>query len=86
MTAAGLDTWEAYRRRMLDETSRFIEWGLRHPDEVIDIPVKPVEAGGFPRAVSEWFWSTALSVDADGLVARWRSRLASISRILPSRN
>ena len=86
MTAARADTWQAYRQRMLAETSRFIEWGLRHPEEVIDIPVKPAETGGFPGAVSEWFWSTALSVDAEGLVARWRSRLASIRRILPARN
>lgn len=86
MTAASADTWQAYRQRMLDETSRFIEWGLRHPDQVIDIPAKPVGAGGFPQAVAEWFWSTALSVDAEGLAARWRSRLMTISRILPGRD
>jgi len=86
MTAAGADTWAAYRQRMLDETSRFIEWGLNHPHEVIDIPAKPAEEGGFPHAVAEWFWTTALAVNPEGLVARWRSRLASVRRVLPSRN
>jgi hypothetical protein len=58
---------------MLEETSRFIEWGLKHPELVSWIPAKPVDQGGFPRRVAEWFWSAALS-EKDGL---WRWRLRS---------
>ena len=86
MTAVGAGTWQTYRQRMLDETSRFIEWGLNHPDEVIDIPAKPAEREGFPRTVADWFWSTALSVDGEDLAARWRSRLKAVTRMLPGRN
>jgi hypothetical protein len=67
--------WEEYRRRMLSEISRFIEWGLRHPDEVISIPAKPAGGGGFPKAVADWFWAVALSARNDGLIERWKEML-----------
>jgi len=69
------ESWEQYRKRMLDETSRFIEWGLRHPDQVIEIPIKPAEDGGFPAGVGQWFWSVALCDEAAGQVRRWRNIL-----------
>jgi len=68
------ETWEQYRQRILDDTSRFIEWGLNRPDEVIQIPCKPVGDSGFPRRVSEWFWTTALSPGSDRL-RKWREKL-----------
>lgn len=60
---------------MLAETSRFIEWGLRHPELVVWIPAKPVDAGGFPQRVAEWFWGTVLSARLDGSSRRWRDWL-----------
>jgi hypothetical protein len=46
---------------MLTETSRFIEWGLRHPDLVVRIPAKPEDEGGWPDGVSKFFWATVLA-------------------------
>jgi hypothetical protein len=46
---------------MLAETSRFIEWGLRHPDLVVRIPAKPVDEGGWPGGISKFFWGTVLA-------------------------
>ena len=71
------ESWEQYRRRMLDETSRFIEWGLKHPELVIEIPVKPADDGGFPPRVGEWFWTVVLSDGSDGRLRRWRELLLS---------
>jgi len=68
-------SWEAYRRQMLAETARFIEWGLRHPELVIEIPVKPAEEGGFPPEVGRWFWTTVLSDGAGSAVRKWRDLL-----------
>ena len=76
------ESWQEYRRRMLEETSRFIEWGLRHPEEVIEIPAKPVEQGGFPREVAQWFWLTVLELGDGRLAARWRQRLRAVGRFV----
>ena len=75
------ETWEQYRRRILAETSRFIEWGLKHPDEVIWIPAKPAGDGGFPRRVGEWFWTAVLSPDG-GRMQKWREKLLYASMFL----
>lgn len=75
MTSAGNESWYEYHRQMLAETSRFIEWGLQHPEEVTWIPAKPAEGGGFPSRVSEWYWGTVLSDRIDGTVRRWRDLL-----------
>ena len=48
--------WTTYRREMIAQTQRFIEWGLRNPDQVQWIPAKPVERGAFPRRVADWFY------------------------------
>ena len=60
---------------MLDETSRFIEWGLRHPELVVEIPIKRVGQGGWPTPVAEWFWSVVLAGDSDSRWRRWRDLL-----------
>lgn len=69
------ESWEQYHRRILEETSRFIEWGLRHPELVIEIPVKPAGEGGFPAKVGEWFWGIVLSARSDSWIQRWRNAL-----------
>jgi hypothetical protein len=70
---------------MLDQTSRFIEWGLKHPELVVWIPTKVVGTGGFPRRVADWFWAAALSSRADGTLRRWRDRLLRRPRFDPTR-
>ncbi len=60
---------------MLADTSRFIEWGLRHPELVVWIPTKPIEQGGFPKQVAAWFWSTALSEGLNRRLRGWRAWL-----------
>ena len=74
MTDASKESWDEYRKQMLAETSRFIEWGLRNPHLVTWIPSKPIEQGSWPRAVSEWFWGNVLSDRADRMFDRWRQR------------
>jgi len=69
------ETWRQHRKRMLDETSRFIEWGLKHPDLVIEIPAKPVGESGFPKGVGEWFWGIVLSTNTDSKIQFWRDML-----------
>ena len=75
MFDARRESWEQYHRRMLDETARFIEWGLRHPEEVIEIPVKPADRGGFPPGVGRWFWATVLADRPSSRMLRWRDKL-----------
>ncbi len=72
---AARTSWEAYRKRMLDETSRFIEWGLKHPEEIVEIPVKPDGEGGFPPGVGQWFWNVVLAEKAPSAVRKWRDFL-----------
>lgn len=55
------DVYDASRQRMIEETSRFIEWGLRHPELVVRIPAKPEDEGGWPAAVGRFFWSSVLT-------------------------
>lgn len=74
MSHSPRESWHQYRSRMLAETSRFIEWGLRHPELVTWIPAKIVGQGGFPRQVADWFWQAVLS-DGAGRLGRWRERL-----------
>jgi hypothetical protein len=71
---------------MLDETSRFIEWGLAHPDEIIEIPAKPVGMGGFPREVGEWFWNTVLTGEPTSRMQKWRAFLRSKSKRILGRS
>ena len=57
------ETFEQWRQRMLEETSRFIEWGLRNPDKVEWIPRHRVGAGAFPERVKALFWSLVFQND-----------------------
>ena len=71
------ESWQAYRREIIEETERFIDWGLKHPDQVTPIPFKPVGEGGFPQEVADWFYSIVLSdpkKDTSPLAA-WRAKL-----------
>ncbi len=76
MARTSEDHWQAYRRKMLRETEQFIEWGLRHPDEVNWIPSWPVGKSRVPSQVARWFYNTLLtSGDEGGLRGLWRRRL-----------
>jgi hypothetical protein len=55
------ESFEQYRQRMLDDTSRFIEWGLAHPDQVEWIPRHRVGQGDFPERLKNVFWSLLLT-------------------------
>jgi hypothetical protein len=50
------ETFEQMRERMVEETARFIEWGLAHPKLIPWIPVHVVERGGFSARVKAAFW------------------------------
>jgi len=56
--------YDAHRRRMIAETSAFIEWGLAHPDQVRWIPTKRVSEGGFSDAMSRVFWAGVFGASA----------------------
>jgi len=51
------ENYEQARRRMIEETCRFIEWGLQNPEEVTWIPRHPVGRGGFSERVKMIFWT-----------------------------
>ena len=54
------ETFEQWRQRMLDDTARFIEWGLQNPDKVDWIPMNPLSRGGasrFSERLKTSFWS-----------------------------
>ena len=75
MGPTGEEDWQAYRRRMLAETEQFIEWGLRHPEQVDWIPIKPIGEGAFPRKVADWFYQTIFAGDGDEGAGFWRRKL-----------
>ena len=75
------ESWSEYRQRMLRETSRFIEWGLKHPELVREMPVKRVGDGGFPRQAADWFWNAALPPRGDSRLRRWRNLLLHRPRL-----
>ena len=57
------ETFEQWRQRMLDDTARFIEWGLKHPDKVEWIPRHRVGAGVFSDRVKNIFWALVMAND-----------------------
>ncbi len=67
--------WNEYRRQMLEETSRWIEWALDNPDKVVEIPSKPVGEGGWPRQVGSWFWGTVLHAQGGEKARHWMNVL-----------
>jgi hypothetical protein len=54
------EPFDHYRQRMLDDTSRFIEWGLANPDKVEWIPRHRVGHGAFPDRLKDAFWAIIL--------------------------
>ena len=56
-------SFQHWRERMLEETSRFIEWGLANPDKVQWIPRHPVGRGSFSERVKTVFWSLVMQQD-----------------------
>ena len=57
------EPFDRWRQRMLDDTSRFIEWGLANPEKVEWIPKHPVGLGGggqFNDRLKNIFWSLIL--------------------------
>jgi hypothetical protein len=61
LTTQREESFEKWRQRALEETSRFIEWGLAHPDKVEWIPKHPVGRGQFPERVKAIFWGLIFS-------------------------
>jgi hypothetical protein len=62
------------RRRMVEETSRFITWGLKHPDKVRWIPTRPESEGGFSRRMALVYWTPVLA-DLVRTPGSWLKRL-----------
>jgi hypothetical protein len=57
------ETFDQWRERLLQETARFIEWGLANPDKVNHIPMNPLHRGGagrFSERLKTTFWSIVL--------------------------
>lgn len=69
------ETWHQYRRRIIRETERFVEWGLAHPDEVIPVPAKRAGTEEFPRDVARWFWGVVLTSRTGSHIERLRDKL-----------
>ena len=57
------ETYEQWRQRLLDETARFIEWGLAHPDDVPRIPTQVVGRPPYAERAKALFWSAFLRED-----------------------
>ncbi len=57
---------------MIGETERFIEYGLAHPELIIEIPAKPVDEQGWPDKTGAWFWDVVLTGRPSGETLRWR--------------
>jgi len=81
MSSFNRETWEQYRRRMLRETEEFIEYGLRHPEEIIPIPSRPISQGPFPTEMGRWFWGVVLTSRTDSRWKKLRDRLRLRSRV-----
>ncbi len=58
-----LETYEEFRQRLLDETSAFIEWGLKNPNRVPRIPTHRVGMGDFSERIKTVFWNFILQDD-----------------------
>jgi len=54
-------TYEQWHQRLLDDTARFIEWGLAHPDQVPRIPTQPVGRPPYTQNAKSRFWTAFLS-------------------------
>jgi hypothetical protein len=81
MSEGSRESWDEYRKGILRETSRFIEWGLRHPELTFEIPIKPSGDGGFPAQVARWFWGVVLTDRRESWITRWRDVLLRRPRL-----
>ena len=54
------ESWERARARMIQETCRYIEWGLQHPEKIEWIPRHPVGRATFSERVKTVFWTLVL--------------------------
>lgn len=61
-------------QRMIDQTSAFVTWGLKHPDKVRWIPTRPISEGGFSERLSFVFWMPLLG-DSFRRPLSWLRRL-----------
>ncbi len=50
------------QRHMVAETSAFITWGLRHPEQVRWIPKRPIDDGAFSVRMTFVFWTPVLGL------------------------
>jgi hypothetical protein len=57
------EPWELIRRRMIRETTEFIETALQHPELAVRIPMIRAGSGKFPPSMSEAFWEPILQDD-----------------------
>lgn len=46
------ESYEQRHRRMIAETSAFLSWALRHPEQVPRLPRRRVDEGGFKAILS----------------------------------
>ena len=54
------ESFEQMRQRILNETARFIEWGLANPEKVERIPRHVFGEGDFSTKLKRFFWAVAL--------------------------
>jgi hypothetical protein len=52
-----LETFEEMRQRMIDDATRYIEWGLENPTQVERIPTQRVGEGGFSARAQALFYA-----------------------------
>jgi len=45
---------------MISQTQRFLDYGLAHPEEAVEIPAIPAGSGGFARSYADYFWHRVL--------------------------
>jgi hypothetical protein len=76
------ESWQTYQSEMIAETERFIDWGLKHPDQITPIPFKPAGTDGFPPEAADWFYSILLSDPEEdtSTLAAWRAKLKHPAR------
>lgn len=55
------ETWSTLRRHMIQETEAFLEHGLHHPEQYLEIPTMEVGQGGWSVAFASVFWSQVLA-------------------------
>lgn len=53
-------SWERLRFKMIHETERFLNEGLRLPEHLTHIPTIRVGFGRFPSGLAERYWSSVL--------------------------